>query len=157
MWSAVTINSVRYQYIPNTIHFGALPYNTKPARFQSLLLRLPPLPCCHGYTFFSLESRKQGGGQECEKERGAVNGGGGGDCTEMTRMQRGIDRGAEGRKPSRRDERLQTNTGEILHVFCSVATNPRRVLLLPLSVSKQILSHRWYGQNRGQICCGSYF
>lgn len=53
-----------------------LPFNSKPASFQSpLLIQLLPLPCCHGYTF-SPESRKLGGGQECEKERGAVNGGG---------------------------------------------------------------------------------
>lgn len=130
-----------------------LPFNSKPASFQSpLLIQLLPLPCCHGYTF-SPESRKRGGGQECEKERGAVNGGGE-DCTEMMRTKGGRkDRGAEVRKPSGRDERLQPNAGWILHVFLSVTTNPHRLLLVPLSVSKQIFSHHRYGQNWRQICC----
>lgn len=47
--------------------------------------------------------------------------------------------------------------GGILHVFRSVTTNPRRVLLVPLSVSKQILNHCRYRRNWRQICCGSYF
>lgn len=78
-----------------------------------LFLQLPPLPCCHGYTFFSLESKKRGGGQECEKERGCCEWTGGRkrQTAQMRSMQRGKDGGAEGRKPSRRDKRLQTNTG----------------------------------------------
>lgn len=61
----------------------------------------------------SLWSRENGEVDRSERKRGgAVNGGGKeADCTEMTRMQRGKDGGAEGRKPSRRDKRLQTNTG----------------------------------------------
>lgn len=86
-----------------------------------------------------------------------MNGGGGEDCTETTRTQRGKDRGAEVRQPKRREERLQTNMGWLLRGFPSMTTNPCRVLLVPLSVSKQILSHRRYGQNWRQICCGRYF
>lgn len=44
-----------------------------------------------------------------------MNGGGGTEM--MTRTWRGKDRGAEGREPWRRDERLQTNMGGILRVF----------------------------------------
>lgn len=62
----------------------------------------------------SLWSRENGEVDSSARKRGdAVNGGGEeGDCTKMTKMQRGKDGGAEGRKPSRRDKRLQTNTGD---------------------------------------------